>query len=485
MKRPSFLLLLVPLLVAGCVPAPPTTQSEKPLAANSLGLASDLAPSISEQWWSEFGDPQLDRLVGEALAGSPTLAAALARVRAAQAQVSAARSQLYPQVNLDGNETWQRLSANYIYPPPLGGHGNWIGSVQANLTWSLDFFGKQQAQVERARASAQAAALDATAARLVLAGSVTQAYIAWARARDLVAVAEQTVTQQQDILKLTTDRVTSGLENESAQQQSRALAAFARQDLVLARAVRETAMHQIALLIGRSADAYALDQPQLAATALALPEILPADLLARRADIAAAQARIETAAKGRQVARLAFYPDINLLGLVGVAAISGVGPLLAGNAVQYGVGAAIHLPIFDAGKLRANLAGATAEVDAAIADYNQAVVTSVREAADAITSLQAAQGRLAEQSTAMSAAQASFSLARERYTSGLIPQLNVLSAEDLVIRAQRQSATLNADLLSARVTLVMALGGGFTPPPSSSVPSPSLQGVSSAPGAKP
>src|SRR6185437_13727046 len=108
----------------------------------------------------------------------------------------------------------------------------------------------------------------------------------------------------------------------------------------------------------------------------------------------------------------------------------------------------------------------------------------VREAADAITSLQAAQGRLAEQSTAMSAAQASFALARERYTSGLIPQLNVLSAEDLVIRAQRQSATLNADLLSARVTLVMALGGGFTSPPSSSPPT-SPQSASSAPGAKP
>jgi NodT family efflux transporter outer membrane factor (OMF) lipoprotein len=478
MKRLSSLLMLAPLLVAGCVPAPPTTPSEKPLAATSLGLTSETAPPISDQWWSELGDPQLDRLVGEALAGSPTLAAALARVRTAQAQFSAARSQLYPQVNLDGNETWQRLSANYIYPPPLGGNGNWIGSVQANLTWSLDFFGKQQAQVDRAKSATEARALDATAARLMLAGSVTHAYIAYARAGDLVVVAEQTVTQQQDVLKLTTDRVTSGLETEAAQQQSRALAAFARQDLVQARAVRDLAVHQIALLTGRGADAYALDKPHLSATALALPEVLPADLLARRADIAAAQARIETAGHGRDVARRAFYPDINLLGLAGVAAISGVGPLLIGNAVQYGVGAAIHLPIFDAGKLRANLAGATADLDVSIADYNEAVVTSVREAADAITSLQAAQGRLAEQSTAMSAAQSSFSLARDRYTSGLIPQLNVLSAEDLVIRAQRQSATLNADLLSARVTLIMALGGGFTPPPSP-------QNVSSASGAKP
>ena len=460
-------LLLLPLLaaLAGCVPAPPTTLSEKPLAPTSLGLDADPAAPIAEQWWTELGDPQLDRLMGEALTGSPTLAAALARVRAAQAQFSSARSQLYPQVNLDGNETWQRLSANYIYPSPLGGADNWIGTVQGNLTWSLDFFGKQQAQIERARSATQAAALDATAARLMLAGSVAQAYIAYARADDLVAVAEQTVGQQQDVLKLTTDRVTSGLETEAAQQQSRALAAFARQDLVQARAVRELALHQIALLIGRGADAYAIDKPHLSATALTLPSILPADLLARRADIAAAEARIGAATHGREVAQRAFYPDINLLGLVGVAAISGVGPLLAAGAVQYGVGAAIHLPIFDAGKLRANLAGATADVDAAVADYNEAVVSAVKETADALTSIASVQGRLSEQTTAMNAAQASFSLSRERYTSGLIPQLNVLSAQDLVIRAQRQSATLNADLLSARVTLVMALGGGFTPPP--------------------
>ncbi|HKV15127.1 MAG TPA: TolC family protein, partial [Reyranella sp.] len=216
-------------------------------------------------------------------------------------------------------------------------------------------------------------------------------------------------------------------------------------------------------LIGRGADAYGLQKPHLNMAALALPEVLPIDLLARRADIAAAKARVAAATAGRDVARRAFYPDINLLGLVGVAALSGVGPLLAGQAVQYGVGAALHLPIFDAGKLRANLAGATADLDAAVADYNGAVVGAVKQAADALTSLNAVQGQLTEQKTAMASARASFDLARTRYQSGLTPQLNVLSAEDLLIRAQRQSATLDADLLSARVTLIMALGGGFTP----------------------
>lgn len=455
--------LMLGALVAGCVPAPPTTPREKAIPTESLGLGGDTAPAIGERWWTELGDDQLDRLVAEALTGNPPLAAALARVRAAQAQFAAARSALYPQATLDANDTWQRLSANYIFPPPLGGSNQWMGTIQANLTWSLDYFGKQQAQIERARSTAAAAALDAMAARLMLTGSVTQAYIAFSRAGDLVAVAEQTVRQQEDLLHLTAGRVTAGLETEAAQQQSQALAAFARQDLAQARAARELAVHEIALLIGRGADAYGLQKPHLNMAALALPEVLPIDLLARRADIAAAKARVAAATAGRDVARRAFYPDINLLGLVGVAALSGVGPLLAGQAVQYGVGAALHLPIFDAGKLRANLAGATADLDAAVADYNGAVVGAVKQAADALTSLNAVQGQLTEQKTAMASARASFDLARTRYQSGLTPQLNVLSAEDLLIRAQRQSATLDADLLSARVTLIMALGGGFTP----------------------
>jgi hypothetical protein len=150
--------LMLGALVAGCVPAPPTTPREKAIPTESLGLGGDTAPAIGERWWTELGDDQLDRLVAEALTGNPPLAAALARVRAAQAQFAAARSALYPQATLDANDTWQRLSANYIFPPPLGGSNQWMGTIQANLTWSLDYFGKQQAQIERARSTAAAAA---------------------------------------------------------------------------------------------------------------------------------------------------------------------------------------------------------------------------------------------------------------------------------------------------------------------------------------
>jgi len=227
--------------------------------------------------------------------------------------------------------------------------------------------------------------------------------------------------------------------------------------------VRELAVHQIAALVGRGADAYNISRPKLDRSALALPAMLPADLLARRADIAAAEARIDAATAGRHAAHQAFYPDINLIGAAGFAAI-GLSTLFSGGSGQYGIGPAIHLPIFDAGELRAKYAGATAQLDEAVASYNQSVVGAVKQTADAITDLQSLEGQAAQQREALRASNASFDLATRRYRSGLSPQLNVLSAEDVLIQAKRQDASISADLLSARVSLLMALGGGYTNP---------------------
>jgi NodT family efflux transporter outer membrane factor (OMF) lipoprotein len=461
MKR-LLALALSGALLGGCVDTPSTTPSQIALKGDTLGLGAAPAPVVAPDWWTALGDPQLNGLVEQALKGSPTLAAALARVRAAQSELSLARALTYPQISLDGQEVNEHLSKNYIIPPPFGGTDRWVGTVQANLSWTLDFFGKQDAMVERARAGARAAGLDATAARLLLAGSVTQAYVALWRAHALVDVGEEAVKQREGILSLTQGRVRAGLDTEASQKQASALLDLAREDLTRAKAVREIAVHQIAALIGRGADAYDVTRPTLNDAALALPTTLPADLLARRADIAAAQARIDAAAfQGREVARKAFYPDINLIALAGTAAI-GLGNLVSSSSFQYGGGAAIHLPIFDAGKLRADYAGATAELDAAVADYNEAVVTAVRQTADALTNLKSLEAERDDQRRALSDAQASFDLARERYHSGLSPQQTTLDAESLLIQARNGNATLAGDIVSARVTLLMAIGGGYT-----------------------
>ncbi|MEI9929533.1 MAG: efflux transporter outer membrane subunit [Rhizomicrobium sp.] len=365
-----FCVALVSALLAGCVSAPPTQPQQSKIASSSLGLGAETTLQIGEAWWKAFGDPGLDALIAQAIAGNPDLGAAMARVRAAQSVLASTTASTLPQASFDGNVVRERLSQDYIIPPPYGGTTRWVGTLQANLTYSLDLFGKESDQIDRARATAQAAALDEESARLLLAGSVTQSYIALSRAWALCDVAEEAVRQREGVQKLTAGRVRAGLDTPASQKQAEALLAVAREDLIRAQAVRDITVHGIAALTGRGADAYAIARPKLNAAALALPGNLPVDLLARRADIAAAQASIDAAVSGREFARKAFYPDVNLLALAGTAAI-GLGPLVSSEAFQYGGGAAIHLPIFDAGKIRADYAGATAALDEAVAKLRQ------------------------------------------------------------------------------------------------------------------
>lgn len=459
MKRVACVASLA-LLLTACVSAPTTTPQESKIAQTALGLGRAPMPKIGESWWKAFGDPELDSLIDRALQGNPTLQAALVRVRGAQAQLAASVAATYPQATFDGSVQRERLSKDYIIPPPYGGTTRWVGTLQANISYSLDLFGKEEDQIARAQASANAAAFDADAARLLLAGTLTQSYVALSRAWVLCDVAGEAVHQREGVLKLTAERVRAGLDTLASQRQAEALLAVAREDLIRARAVRDVAVHQIAALIGRGADAYDIPRPSLNDAALTLPDTLPSDLLARRADIAAAQARIDAAMSGREIARKAFYPDVNLIALAGTAAI-GLGPLFSSEAGQYGGGAAIHLPIFDAGKLRAQYAGATADLDGAVADYNGAVVNAIKQASDGITNLRAISAEGVQQRAARRAAEESFALATQRYRSGLNPLQSALDAEAVLIQTKRDDAALAADTASARVALVMALGGGF------------------------
>jgi NodT family efflux transporter outer membrane factor (OMF) lipoprotein len=462
MKAASPVILFATLALAGCAYAPTTMPEYVALKPNALGLSSLMAAPVTDSWWTAFGDPQLNGLIEEALSGNPSLAAALARARLAQSELSEARAATYPQATFDGQDVRQRFSKDYVIPPPFGGTWRWFGSEGANLAWSLDFFGKLDSQVARARANAHAAELDATAARLMLAGSITEAYIGLWRAHLLLDVSADTVTQRDGILVLTEGRVKAGLDTEASEKQAASLLAFAREDLTRAKAAHDTAVHEIAALIGRGAGAYDIKRPQFNIGALTLPTELPADLLSRRADIASAQARIETAFQGREIARKAYYPDINLVALAGTAAI-GFDKLFSLSSAQYGAGAAIHLPLFDAGKLDSEYAGATAELDEAVANYNAAVLESVKQTADALTELKSLEDQAGDQKMALSNAQASFDLARERYRSGLSPHQTILDAESLLLQARLEGAALSADTINARVTLIMAIGGGFKP----------------------
>ena len=461
MKRIALLLPVLALL-AGCVPGIVPRETE--ITDKSLGLGSAPAPKIPDAWWTGFGDPQLDRLMTEALAGNPTLHDALARLRAAKAGVDDANSALYPHVNFDAQEERLRFSKAYIIPPPFGGTWRWYGTIAADLNWDIDFWGKQAAELQKAKDLQVSSRLDLEAARLAISGAVAAAYVNLDRAYKLADIAAQTERDRQNTLSLTQRRVRDGLDSQVEEQEAEALYAQAREARVKADSERDIVAHELAELAGRGADAYAgIGKPALHLdAALPLPTTLPVDLLARRPDILSAQARIEAAFEGRKIARAAFYPDVNLLATAGWAAV-GLSPLFLSKSAQYGAGGAVHLPLFDAGQLRAEYAGATADIDLEIADYNGAVTNAVRQTADALTQIRSLADQRAVHTQELAAAEKGYRLATTRYRTGLANQLTLLDAERVVFDARQGQVSLAADSAIQRVTLLIAVGGSFEP----------------------
>ena len=198
------------------------------------------------------------------------------------------------------------------------------------------------------------------------------------------------------------------------------------------------------------------------AAILPLPAALPADLLGHRPDVLAARDRIEAARAGQAAAKAAFYPDINLTAFAGTSAV-GLGNLFHGNSAVYGAGPAIHLPLFDAGRLRAEYRGAAAEIDEAVSAYNQSVLQAVRETSDQLSLVEALNAQIVQQERSLDDAEAAYNLAEERYRAGLSSYLTVLNTETAVLSARREHVELVSGAAIARVSLLLAVGGSFDP----------------------
>ncbi len=448
-------------LLAGCA-VPESKPLVTPLAAPALGLSGTPAPTIAADWWRGFGDPQLDRLVGDAVAGNPSLDAALARVAQARAVLATRDAENGPNVTLDASEQVARLSGRYTIPPPFAGSTRFIGSTAANLSWNLDLFGRQKAAIEGARASVRAAALDVAAARLTLSGAVVQTYVDMARAEMQAGIAQRTIATRENSLRLVNVRIRNNLSSKLEAQAAATLLAQARQALLRSQAAQLLAKTALAALAGRGVDYPATIGPTAIRldAALPLPRAVPADLLARRADIAAAQARIEAAAAGRQVARRAFYPNVNLAAMAGFQAV-GLGNLVSLDAGTAGAGPALHLPLFDNGRLKAELAGSTALLDAATADYNDRIVGAVREAADALARIGALEADRVRQREVVRGFAETGRLNAIRVSSGLDSRLDLVDNDVRTLEAEQADANLAADAAQQRIALVLALGGGF------------------------
>jgi NodT family efflux transporter outer membrane factor (OMF) lipoprotein len=437
------------------------------VAPAAVGLAAPAAsgaasaPAIAADWWRGYGDAQLTALVERALTGSPGLRGAQTRVERAQALAATVQANEGLQVNGSADVTRQRFSGNSIYPPPLGGSIRTLANAQVGVGWEFDFFGRNRAALAAAVGAGRAAEAEVQAARNMLASNVVRSYAQLARLFEQRAIAERALQQRDELLGLIRQRVQAGLDTTVELRQGEGALPETRQQIEQLDEQITLTRHALAALTAQPPQA--LDTLVVApgsARVLALPTTLPADLLGRRADITAARWRIEAAGSDVASAKAAFYPNINLTAFAGLASI-GLDRLINAGSEQYGAGPAIRLPIFDAGRLRANLRGKTADLDAAIESYNAAVLEAVHETADPISSLRAIAAQQREQAQAQAAAESAYDLATQRYRAGLSTFLAVLNAEAGVLNQRRQAVDLKARAWDAQIALIRALGGGY------------------------
>ncbi|MFO1359045.1 efflux transporter outer membrane subunit [Plasticicumulans sp.] len=418
----------------------------------------------TEGWWRAWNDPGLDRLIGDALSDNPNLKLAEARLRNAQALAGLADANRGPRLDAGATLSRERLPEGYIYPAPLGGSTQTDARLGLSFSWELDLWGRRQAEAAAALDRASAAEVEAQAARLMLAVAIARGWndLDGRYAQHDVAAAE--VEQRRQVLELTRQRVAAGLDSSVELKQAEGAVPAARQQLAATEEGIRLARTQLAALAGRGPDfGLALPRPALRAPeALALPSTIPAELLGRRPDLIAARLRAEAAAKDSTAARAAFYPNVNLAAFAGFQAL-GLSHLVEAGNRSLSVTPAVTLPIFDSGRLRANLAASEAGGDIAIEQYNAALVDGLHEVADALASARSLETQQAEQRAAQASAEEALRLANLRYREGLSNYLTVLSAQTEVLAQRRLGATLRTRRNDVSLALVRALGGGYQP----------------------
>lgn len=456
------------VVLAGCASTRGLEPQNTPRDAAALAAGRSLDGAAgrtwpAEDWWKSLGDPQLDALVAEALKDNPDLAEAQARARAAEAEAGGAEAARKPKLSAGASIAGAHPPTTLV-PEPLGGRFSWVKYGYLDFSWDLDLWGGQRAAWEAALGRARAAEIDARAARLQVSANVARAYaqLGYAFAQQDLAEAERARADKSR--ELTAQRVQAGIDSRLQLKQSDAEVAAADEQAVAARREVSAARIALAVLLGKGPDrGLDIDRPAvLTPAAVALPSTLPAELLGRRPDVVAARLRTEAAGRDIKEAKTRFLPNVSLGALAGLVAGGGEN-LFQLPARFYQVAPAVSLPIFDGGRLRANLAGRDAAYDAAVAQYDKTLVGAINQIADDLDGLQALADQAAAQQRALDAAQQAWDLAEQRYKAGVGSYLQALSVRQQLLAAEQRAAALHARQVDLSVQLIQALGGGYRP----------------------
>ncbi|WP_081087118.1 efflux transporter outer membrane subunit [Burkholderia pseudomultivorans] len=462
--------LAVSLIMAGCASMGDNKPQSAQIEANTLDAGAAIRAADRDagwpasDWWRAYRDPQLDAWIAAAQAGNPTLAAAQARVREAQTMARVAHSAELPQINGNLSLMRQHWPDNIYYGPgSLANTDTWNNTGTLGLSYHLDLWGKDKNASERALDTAHATAADARAAKLELEVNVVRAYVGMSMNYALLDLAHETFERQRALADLARKRLQAGIGTQlEVSQAESTLPDYERQIDSYEEAI-QLARHQLAALAGKGPGAGdAIKRPSLSLDAPAgLPSAMPADLLGRRPDVVAARWTVQAQARGIDVAKAAFYPDIDLLATVGGFGVTApFTDFLRAMNGGWTAGPALSLPIFEGGRLRAQLGAANAGYDEAVERYNQTIVGALKDIADQVVRIRSLDTQKKDAARSVAANDRSYQLSREGFRRGLTDYVNVLVAQQQLLRAQETAARIDAERLAAHAQLMAALGGG-------------------------
>lgn len=466
--RTGVALLVLALSLAGCASYRGLGAEGKSLEAADLhagktleGVTLSPAAWPRNDWWAGLGDPQLNSLIGEALRDSPDLQIASARAHQASAAAYAADAERMPTLDASAGVSRSRLARDQD-PTGQGGAYSTLRTLSASFNYTFDLWGGQRDAWEAALGQARAAEVDRQAAQLTLAADVARAYSQLGQAHIVNDLTQEDLKRTRQLLDLGQRRLASGIDSQYQLQQTESLAASSEEQAINAQKQLRSAQIALAVLLGKGPDrGQQISRPNvLKPSAVALPSVLPAELLGRRPDLVAARWRVEAASKSIDASKTRFYPNLNLSAAAGTQALLG-DAIFGAPSRFFNIAPTVSLPIFDGGRLRADLDARDADYDLAVAQYNKSLVRALGEVSDSIDQLHALGQQIAAKQHATDIAQQSYDTVMQRYGSGIGNYLDVLSVEQQLLQSQRQLAELNAEQIDLSIQLMQALGGGY------------------------
>ncbi len=472
--------LLLLASVSGCVVGPNYRPPQVPVPATwSEGQPNGVVAraAATAQWWTTFKDPVLESLIGRAVQSNLDVRTAAARVREARAQRGVTAADLWPTINVSGSYTRNRRSENVAGLPSGAASstaGGGIPSVKPehdlfqsgfDASWEIDVFGGVRRSIQAADADLAASQEALRNVLVTLLAEVARNYVEVRGFQRRIAIAQDNIRSQQETLALTRARFDAGLTSELDVAQAAAQLATTQSQVPTLETSLKQGIHRLGVLLGQEPGALLSEFSTEAPIPTAPPEVpvgLPSELLRRRPDVRRAERQLAAATSRIGVATADLFPRFSLTGSLGLQS-NLLADLPKGASRFWSVGPTLSWPIFEAGRIRANIAVQDARTAQQLSTYEQTVLTSLEDVENALVAYSREQVRRAQLADAVEANRRAVALSNELYLRGLGNFLNVLDSQRALFSSQSDQVQSEATVSTDVVALYKALGGGWEP----------------------